>query len=138
MGNAYRSDCYCVNLRRSAGMVSSYYDQALAQVGVNGAQFYLLVTLDQLEYANGTQLAEAVGLDRSTMVRNLRVLTEHGWLQEVVKGRGKSFALTELGKQVLSAGRPIWEKAQAALASYLGEDDAEAILRIGQKLKKFQ
>lgn len=137
MGKTFQSNCYCVNLRRSAGVVSNYYDQALTELGINASQFYLLVTLDQLEYANGTQLAEAVGLDRSTMVRNLRVLMEHGWIQEVVKGRGKTFALTEIGSQVLAEGRPRWETAQAALESYLGDADTKAILRIGEKLKNF-
>lgn len=137
MGKAFRSNCYCVNLRRSAGAVSNYYDQALADLGVTGSQFYLLLTLDSMEYANGTQLAETVGLDRSTMVRNVRVLQEHGWIEEVIKGRGKNFALTAIGKQLMEQGRAYWEKAQAGLESYLGEEDTKAILRIGEKLQNF-
>ena len=136
MGRSFQSNCYCVNLRRSAGVVSNYYDRALSELGINASQFYLLVTLEQLDYANGTQLAGAVGLDRSTMVRNVRVLMEHGWIQEVVKDRGKNYALTEKGRKILNEGRPCWARAQAALESYLGED-AKAILRIGEKLKNF-
>lgn len=138
MGRAFSSNCYCVNLRRSAGAVSNYYDRALSGLGITASQFYLLFTLDRLEYAHGTQLAEAVGLDRSTMVRNVRLLVEHGWIQEVVKGRGKNFSLTASGKAVLEQGRVCWESAQSGLESYLGEADTKAILRIGEKLKNLE
>lgn len=138
MGKTFQSNCYCVNLRRSAGVVSDYYDRALSELNINASQFYLLVTLEQLEYANGTQLAEVVGLDRSTMVRNARVLQEHGWIRETVKGRGKNFTLTDAGKTVLEEGRPLWQSAQEKMVAYLGPEDAQAILRIGEKLKTLE
>ena len=68
------------------------------------------------------------------MVRNVSTLEKHG-LIHVVKGKGKVFELTEFGRDTLEKAIPIWEKAQNEIKEYIGEEDAEAIRRIGEKLQ---
>lgn len=138
MGRLYQSGCYCTNLRRGAGAVSNFYDNALRGAGLNASQYGLLIQLSRLKRANITCWAEHVGLERSTMVRNIRVLSEHGWVAEQPEGHGKQFALTECGQAVLSAAIPLWEAAQSELEEFLGKDDADAILRIGVKLQRLE
>lgn len=135
MGRAYQSKCYCTNLRRSAGAISDYYDGALRCVGLTASQYNLLMNLSRLKRANITRWAERVGLERSTMVRNIRALAERGWIEEVPEGHGRQFALSAQGEAVLASAIPHWAAAQSELEAFLGAEDADAILRIGEKLQ---
>ena len=134
MTKLYTSPCYCTNLRRSAAIVTEFYDTGLKAAGISVAQYYLLVNLSRLECANITHWAQCVGLERSTMVRNIKPLEARS-LIENVDGRGRTFTLTPLGRDVLKRAGAIWEERQRSLEGFLGGEDYEAILRIGEKLQ---
>ena len=72
------SQCLCTNLRRAARGVSRHYDGALDGFGINVAQYSLLCNLQRLDQPSISELAEAMGLDRSTLGRKLRVLEGEG------------------------------------------------------------
>ncbi len=133
----YESPCYCTNLRRGALWATEYYDRMLSPSGLSVPQYYLLINLSCMEKANLSQWAERVGLDRTTMVRNVKTLENKG-LVTPVEGRGKTFALTDLGKSTLAQGVALWERAQEQLRSSIGEEDAEALLRICRKLQSME
>lgn len=130
----YVSTCYCTNLRRSANAVSDFYDEALKETGLTISQYYLLINLQRLGSANITHWAQVVGLDRSTMVRNIKALRTR-CLIEQTEGHGKTFHLSETGQNALTAAVPIWNAAQKKMEAFLGEEDSKAILRIGSKLQ---
>lgn len=131
------SECYCTSLRRSAGLISSFYDDALKETGLTAAQYHLLIHLSRAGSANITQWSGLVGLDRSTMVRNIRPLLSRGLIQEA-DGRGRVFTLSSGGQALLTAARPLWEKAQNQIESVLGSADTDSILRISRKLEVLQ
>ena len=122
MARPYKSTCYCTNLRRSAGIISDFYDASLKDAGVTVGS------------ANITHWAEHVGLDRSTMVRNIKLLQARG-LVKIVEGHGKVFTLSPEGERVLELAIPLWQKAQEQIEAVLGKDDTEAIFRISEKLQ---
>lgn len=65
-----------------------------------------------------------MGLDRSTLGRNLRVLEGEG-LVKLAEGadlRNRLVYLTEAGEARLMAALPAWEAAQQRLVERLGED----------------
>ena len=130
----YKSACYCTNMRRSTNMISAFYDSALKEVHLTVAQYYLLINLSRLESANITHWAEHVGLDRSTMVRNIKPLLERE-LIESTEGHGKTFTLSSKGKSLLEQAIPMWQNAQTQIEEVLGEDDIDAIFRICEKLQ---
>ena len=137
MSNLYKSECYCTNLRRSANAISDFYDEGLKETELTISQYYLLINLRRLNSANITHWAECVGLDRSTMVRNIKVLQSRGFI-ESAEGQGKTFKLSETGEKALDAAAPIWSMAQKKIEAFLGEDDSRAILRIGSKLQELK
>ena len=110
----YKSICYCTNLRRSANMLSDIYDACLKPSSVTVAQYYLLVNLFRLGSANITHWAQRVGLDRSTMVRNIKPLQTRGYV-ETTEGRGKAFTLTPEGEHVLELAGAVKSYAQIRL-----------------------
>lgn len=130
----YKSPCYCTNLRRSANWSTELYDRALAPAGLSVPQYYLLINLSRMERANAARWAERVGLDRTTLVRNVRLLEEKGLVTQA-EGRGRTFTLTEKGRTTLETAVACWETAQREMVSILGEADAAAALRICEKLQ---
>lgn len=132
---AGKSLCYCTNLRRSAGVLTEFYNEALSESGLTVTQYRLLRNLAVLGRANITRWAERTGLERSTMVRNVRSLVDHGLIM-LTEGRGKTYTLSEKGRGMLDNALPLWENAQEKIRSFLGEEDARAILRIGEKLRQ--
>lgn len=135
MNQIHKSTCYCTNIRRSTNIISAIYDSALKETELTVAQYCLLINLSRLGSANITHWAEHVGLDRSTMVRNIKPLQNRG-LIETAEGHGKAFALSEKGKTVLNQAIPKWQEAQMKMEEILGKDDAEALLRIYEKLQQ--
>ena len=84
----------------------------------------------------GKALAEAMGLDRSTLGRNLRVLEGEG-LVALAEGsdlRNRLVMLTEDGVARLAAALPAWEAAQQKLIDQLGADKRETLLALLDEL----
>lgn len=116
--------CYCANARRAALALTSRYDEALAPHGLKVTQFSLLHAVRRRGQPNLTELAEATGLDRSTLGRNLRGLEALG-LVALSPGedlRDRVVALTPQGRARLRAAGAAWQGLQAALATALGEE----------------
>ena len=63
--------------------MTAYYDAALKDCGMTEAQYYLLVNLKRLEKANITRWSGWVGLYRSTLTRNIHVLEEKEFVEQV-------------------------------------------------------
>ena len=116
--------------------MSRHYDEALAGFGVNVAQFSLLRHLQRLDRPSITTLAEAMGLERSTLGRNLRVLEADG-LVALADGddqRNRVVLLTEPGKALLQAAYPAWEQAQELLVERLGVGQRDELVRLLEQL----
>lgn len=128
--------CLCTQLRRASRGVTRIYDDALAPVGLGAAQFSLLRHVQRLDSPNISTLAEAMGLDRSTLGRNLRVLEEQGLLVlgEGQDQRRREIRLTEQGLQRLQQGLALWEQAQADLAERLGGQRRAELMQLLNEL----
>jgi len=130
------SECICTHLRRAARGVSRHYDEALAGFGINVAQFSLLPHLQRLVRPGLTCRAEAMGLERSTLGRNLRVLEAEG-LVALADGddqRNRVVLLTGAGAARLQAAHPAWEQAQLSLVEHLGEGQRDELVRLLERL----
>ena len=64
-------------------------------------------------------LAKALGLDKTTLSRNLSVLAKRGWIerQTATDQRERDVRLTPTGRGLLKSSKPAWRKAQARLRS---------------------
>ncbi len=115
-------DCYCTVLRSATRRMAAFYDEAMAPLGINIAQFSLLRSIARLEPVILTELGRRMELDRSTIGRNVRVLERMG-LVKLGSGKDRREAtvmLTEAGRRVLQEAAPLWEAAQAALEARMG------------------
>lgn len=118
------SPCICTTLRSASRRMAAFYDEAIAPVGVNIAQFSLMRTIARSAPVTLTELGRLTELDRSTIGRNVRVLEK---MKLVVLGRGKdqreaTVSLSDAGRKVLEDGAPLWDAAQKALDDRLGAE----------------
>jgi DNA-binding MarR family transcriptional regulator len=68
------------------------------------------------------QLADRLVMDRTTLTRNLRLLTGHGWVR-INSGedrRTRIVALTAAGEGALMRALPLWKQAQAHMVGGMG------------------
>jgi DNA-binding MarR family transcriptional regulator len=109
--------CACRNLRRTARAVTQLYDDTLRPSGLRITQFTLLVAVAISEPVPITRLADALDLDRTTLARDLKPLTERGLL-EITTGedkRTRMVRLTVQGREAIARAYLLWQQAQARI-----------------------
>ena len=76
------------------------------------------------------ELSDWLGMDRTTLVRNLRPLQRDGLVQVIGGGRGNrvELVITSKGRKQIEKLAPAWKAAQSAAVKTLGEKRWSAIL----------
>ncbi len=77
--------CTCAAVRRLARRITHVYDRHLAELGLRITQYSLLSNVRARPGLPMGDLAQRMGMDRSTLTRNLRPLVAAGWVRT---GRG--------------------------------------------------
>lgn len=116
--------CACFNLRKATRAITQHYDKMMKSAGLRGTQFTTLAVLSKAGLISMTHLADYLIMDRTTVTRNLRPLEKQGFL-EIVPGvdqRVRQVQITKAGLKKLETARPLWESAQSALISQLGQE----------------
>src|SRR5215472_1683757 len=67
-------DCACLKVRTAARAVTRFYDDAFRPVGLRATQLSVLVAVASSEAVSIASLSRLLGMDRSTLTRNLRPL----------------------------------------------------------------
>ena len=129
--------CVCYNIRKAARLVTQLYDTTLEPSGLLGTQFVLLAAIGRMGAATITRLGQAMGMDRTTVTRNLRPLERQGFIEmdAGLDRRTHIVRLTEQGRQAMKAALPFWQQAQATVISRFGQDRTTALLTELQALE---
>ena len=115
--------CVCTAARRRSRELTRAFEKAMRGAGLRGTQFTLLATLVQTGPLPTTRLADLLGLERTTLTRNLGPLLRHRYVQieEGEDRRVRKVAITLAGEEAARRALPFWKKAQdAALAAGAG------------------
>lgn len=123
-------NCVCFNLRRATRMVTQFFDAEGRRHGIRTTQASILLALKAKGSARMAELSDALGLERTTLVRNLRPLQRDGLVQADGGGRGGrvELAITAKGRKQIEKLMPAWRSAQSAAVKTLGEQRWSAIL----------
>jgi DNA-binding MarR family transcriptional regulator len=122
--------CLALNLRRVERIVCQIYDTALRPFGIKSTQFSLLVTVNAMQPAALSRIADRINVDRTTLTRNLSLLEASG-LIEATRGndlRERIISITEKGDSVLVAAFPIWTATQKRLTSKIGKPSVVSLI----------
>jgi len=113
-------ECACIRVRRASRAVTRSFDEAVRPLGIKATQFALLVAVSERSCASTTEHAERLGMERTTMVRNLQLLEKQGYIKSQLDGLRRIPALTRLGREILMKALPLWRAAQDRLRADLG------------------
>jgi DNA-binding MarR family transcriptional regulator len=75
-------------------------------------------------------LSEWLGMDRTTLVRNLGPLERDELIQSSGRGRGSrvELSITEKGREKIAEAMPAWREAQKKVVGVLGEKRWASVL----------
>ncbi len=121
----------------------------MAEIGVSDLtprQYAVLVTVSDFEGLSQTDLVARTGIDRSTLADIVRRLMTKGLLQRRrTKEDARAYAvrLTEAGRAVLTASRPVVEKVEQRILEALPQRnqaqfvaDLDTIIRAFEAVQK--
>jgi DNA-binding MarR family transcriptional regulator len=117
------AECVCFHLRKTARTITQVYDHALAPTGLRITQFTLLRVIARTGGLPFASLADVLGMDRTTLTRNLRPL-ERDKLVRTFPGadrRVRLVSLTPKGERKLAEGEPVWAATHADVTGRLGD-----------------
>ena len=115
-------ECVLSSLRRASRAVTRHYERAFRGTGLHATQFSLLAMLVQTGPLPVSALAEHLGLERTTLTRNLRPLEAKG----LVRSRGaegdqrvRRVEVTPKGSAAARKALAAWGTAQAGVEPIL-------------------
>ena len=123
-------NCVCFNLRWVTRAVTQFYDAEMRRHGIRPTQGTILASLQSRESWNMAELSDWLGMERTTLVRNLRPLERDGFVKVAGGGRGNlvELTITTKGREQVEKLRPAWKSAQSTVVKALGEQRWSAIL----------
>src|SRR5262245_14510709 len=115
------NECACLKVRTAARAVTRVYDDAFRPIGLRATQLSVLVAVAFSEAVSIAALSRLLGMDRSTLTRNLRPLEAKGL---VVLGpeahyRSRTLTITSRGDQLVRKALHLWENIQEKLREEL-------------------
>lgn len=123
-------ECTLFRVRSASRAVTQLYEAALAPAGLKATQLSILVATAARSGWTMSDLADRLGMDRTTLTRNCGPLRRRGLLK-VGAGhdlRSASIVLTPKGHELLHRAYPLWRKAQRGLVAGLGRRRWQALI----------
>lgn len=123
-------NCICFNLRRVTRIITQHYNAELRRQGIRSTQTPILQALCLKDSWTMAELSEMLGMDRTTLVRNLRPLERDGLLQNSGGGHGVQVevSITVKGRKQVEKFTPAWRAAQDKILHTLGEENWASLL----------
>jgi DNA-binding MarR family transcriptional regulator len=115
-------NCACFTVRKAARAVTRAFDAALAPSGLEATQFSVLASLAVARRFTMGELADWLGVDRTTLTRNLRPLARAGYvsIERGADQRRRLLSLSALGRRRLKMAFPMWRATQRRLIAAFG------------------
>jgi len=121
--------CFCLASRQAARRITRLYDSCMQESGIRATQFTILSQLMLRGEMPVGRLAGLLGMERTTLTRNLALLEAQKWIstRPGEDPRARMTAITAQGRGAVRRSFPYWSKAQAEAGKLLGADGQAAL-----------
>lgn len=129
--------CLMFNSRRAARYLTRAYERELRNADLTGGQFSILATLAGRGAMAISPLANALGMDRTSLTRTLTPLQRRGFISietDTLDSRSKRVRLTNAGRDIFDRAVPSWQISQEALSAKVTPTELEQFLHVLNKL----
>ncbi|MFJ1469801.1 MULTISPECIES: MarR family winged helix-turn-helix transcriptional regulator [Massilia] len=126
--------CNCFASRKAARLVTKMYEDHLSRVNLTSTQFSILVYIDEVKEGSMKDLAEAMVMERTSVIRALQPLARDGLVAigpHEDDARRNVVRLTDAGRARLAQAMPVWQTAQAEFESRFGAELAGQLRGVG-------
>src|ERR687888_1713431 len=115
--------CTRGELRKAARAITLLYDNAFKSTGLLSTQFNVLQAICSIDSIRISDLADKLGMDRTTLTRNLSVLEREGFIKisEGKDHRTRNVTATQKGRNAIAKAIPLWNEAQRKVKQKMGE-----------------
>ncbi|MFT5287076.1 MAG: DNA-binding MarR family transcriptional regulator [Planctomycetota bacterium] len=115
-------ECLGLRIRLLNRVVSRIYDDELRSLEIKINQYTILVALSLRKGLSAAELGKALELEKSSLSRNLRTMSNLGWISQ-----SDGVEITAAGERMLAKAHPAWKRAQGRVNERLGSDGVQAI-----------
>jgi DNA-binding MarR family transcriptional regulator len=122
--------CLCLASRRASRSITRAFDRRLRSHGIRATQFSILVTLVERGPTTIGDLAEELGIERTTLSRNLDVVAARGWVKIGVgteDARSRIVSIARGGRKAVADALPAWREAQNTAVAAIGRAGSDAL-----------
>ena len=129
--------CLCQRIQRAGRIIGRRFDEAFRSLGINNWQFSVLLALRQLRSPTIGEVAEVLGMDRTTLTKNLKPLARRGLLSVAADehdARARRITLTAAGEEILASAGEGWHRAQQAVTRDM---PPEELAQLTSSLERF-
>lgn len=131
--------CVIARARLISRVMTHIFDEELRPFGLVSSQHTLLGSIMRMGVATRADIGRANCLDRSTLTRNLKLMLDAGWIEEVaekVQGRQRPLRLSKAGEDLLFSSMPAWRAGQERATNLLGQEGMSAIKAIADGIPR--
>lgn len=124
--------CNCFAARQAARYLTKTYERHLAGAELTSAQFSILVALEEAGQMTMNELAKAMVMDRTTLLRAIKPMQREELLISQPSEddvRRLVFSLTTAGVRRLKKALALWSKAQQEFEATIGSSEAARLRR---------
>ena len=128
--------CMCASFRRASRALTQVYEDRLRPTGLRATQFTILQALSLAGEVTQRKLGQILAMDSTTLTRTLTTISRRGWIE---KRRGEDrrewrMRLSRAGEIQFKQALPYWEEAQAEARRKLGDELADSLMKLTQKI----
>ena len=127
--------CACASIRRTARLVTQLYSHEMGRP-MEPTQFALLSALHYRPQIGRVAIGRALGLDKTTLSRSLKLMQKNGWIEPTAAGDGRErgYRLTPNGNRTLAKAEPGWKRAQAKLCEALKPGEWKDMFKVAGRV----
>ena len=125
-------ECLSNNINRTARIITRVYDEKSRPHGYRSTQVQTLYRIAYWEPVSISTLAEKADTDRTTVIRNCRVLEKDG-LISIKTGKDKRYRLVELtgkGWQIVNKSYSVWLEQKAEIEKKIGREEIMKLVEL--------
>lgn len=107
-------NCHCLAARKRARETTRLYEEQLRPHGLRATQFSILAALALKGPTPLGELADLLGLERTSLTRSANRLEDEGWVAEAESedARVRRPKPTPAGREKVESAYPAWKEAQ--------------------------
>jgi DNA-binding MarR family transcriptional regulator len=128
--NEFDNSDICFHFRRAARLISVEFEKYFDKCHIRSTQFSLLMAINNNPNCCVTNIASVMGMDRTTVARNVVPLLKDGYLRiaPAPTKREKYYAISDLGRQTLENTKECYARACARINSLINNDKSKDLL----------